>query len=156
MPNAKPKDMHSPRDAAEFDEASYEIDFAGICDGAPDATLPARLFPGTPAPTYRQASLALLRTLNQSLTFFSEHGYSRSKTLWGVAFALGHPLTAGMSMLEAARHLGCTKAAISKIACEFLAETGLPPSPALKIEKAKSTYRKTNGNRKHGNSKQHN
>jgi hypothetical protein len=73
-----------------------------------------------------------------------------------VAFALGHPLTAGMSMLEAARHLGCTKAAISKIACDFLAETGLPPSSALKSEEAKTTYKQTNGNRKHGNSKQHN
>ena len=86
--------------------------------------------------------------LNQSITFLAIHGYSKSKTLWGVAFALGHPLTAGMSMLEAGRMLGCTKQAISKIAMDFLEHTGLPPSSALKSEEAKSTYKLTNGNRK--------
>lgn len=141
--------LHTPRDAAEFDEASYEIDFAAMCDGEPDGTLGHRLFPSEPTMAcYREASVRLMGTLNRFITFFADHGYSKSKTLWGVAYALGHPLTAGMSMLEAARYLGCTKAAISKVACDFLAETGLPPSPALKSEQAKETYKQTNGNRK--------
>jgi hypothetical protein len=141
--------LHEPRDAAEFDEASYEIDFAAICDGEADSTLGNRLFPSEPPlSAYREASERLMGTLNRFITFFADHGYSRSKTLWGVAYALGHPLTAGMSMLEAARYLGCTKQAISKIACDFLAETGLPPSPALKSEEAKETYKQTNGNRR--------
>jgi hypothetical protein len=144
--------LHTPRDAAEFDEASYEIDFAGFCDGEADATLGNRLFPTEPAMAcYREASVRLMGTLNRFVTFFADHGYSRSKTLWGVAYALGHPLTAGMSMLEAARYLGCTKAAISKVACDFLAETGLPPSPALKSEEAKERYKQTNGNRRTAN-----
>ena len=141
--------LHEPRDAAEFDESSYEVDFAGHCDGEADSTLGNRLFPSEPSMAcYREASVRLMGTLNRFITFFADHGYSRSKTLWGVAYALGHPLTAGMSMLEAARYLGCTKAAISKVACDFLAETGLPPSPALKSEEAKERYKQTNGNRR--------
>ena len=141
--------LHEPRDAAEFDESSYEVDFAGHCDGEADATRGVRLLPSEPIETsYRAASVRLMGVLNRFVTFFADHGYSRSKTLWGVAYALGHPLTAGMSMLEAARYLGCTKAAISKVACDFLAETGLPPSPALKSEEAKERYKQTNGNRR--------
>jgi hypothetical protein len=56
---------------------------------------------------------------NRLLTFFAANGYSRSKTLWGVGFALGHPMTAGHSMREVAHYLGCTKQAISKIACFY-------------------------------------
>jgi len=140
--------MFDPRDAAEYHEASYEIDFAAICD-EPDGLSDHRLFPTEPiaSESYRQASERLMRTLNLFITFLADHGYSKSKTLWGMAFALGHPLTAGMSMLEAARYLGCTKQAVSKVACDFLAATGLPPSPALKSEEAKETYRITNGNR---------
>jgi hypothetical protein len=96
---------------------------------------------------YREASEKLLVVLNKTISFLAEHGYSRSKTLWGVAFALGHPLTAGMSMLEAGRELGCTKQAISKIAMDFLDTTGLPPSTSLKSEEARNTYRKTNTNK---------
>jgi hypothetical protein len=134
--------MHDPRDAADFDEASYEVDYAGYCDRE------HRLFPDEPVREYRRATEALIRTLNIFVTFFVDHGYSRSKTLWGVAFALGHPITAGRSMLSVARELGCTKQAVSKVACDFLTETGLPPSPALKSEEAKETYRQTNGNRR--------
>lgn len=135
--------MNESRDPAEYDEASYEVDFVSICDA--DATSGVRLFP---TEAYREASERMMGTLNTFITFLSEHGYGKSKTLWGIAYALGHPLTAGMSMLEAARYLGCTKQAISKIACDFLSETGLPPSSALKSEEAKSTYKITNGNRK--------
>ena len=141
--------MHDPRDPAEYDEASYSVDYAGYCDAAESREMGAvRLFPTEPLSTpYRQASERLMVVLHDILTFFSNHGYERSKTLWGVAYALGHPLTAGQSMRDAARRLGCTKQAISKIACEFLETTGLPPSPALKSEQAKITYRRTNGNR---------
>jgi len=139
--------MNEPRDPAEYDEASYEVDFAALCDAG--STLGHRLFPTEPLMSaYREASERMMGTLNTFITFLSEHGYGKSKTLWGIAYALGHPLTAGMSMLEAARYLGCTKQAISKIACDFLTETGLPPSSALKSEEAKSTYKLTNGNRK--------
>jgi hypothetical protein len=103
---------------------------------------------------YREASEKLLVVLNKTISFLAEHGYSRSKTLWGVAFALGHPLTAGMSMLEAGRELGCTKQAISKIAMDFLDTTGLPPSTSLKSEEARNTYRKTNTN-KYGHKRNH-
>lgn len=130
--------MHESRDPAEYDEASYEVDFADFCDGQPESTVSS----------YREASEKMMRTLNTFISFLAEHGHSRSKTLWGIAYALGHPMTAGMSMLEAARALGCTKQAISKIACNFLADTGLPPSSALKSEEAKQTYKITNGNRK--------
>jgi hypothetical protein len=132
--------MNDFRDPSEYDEASYTQDFFFDEDKS-----------GTEASgktSYREASEKLIGVLNKSLTFLSDHGYSRSKTLWGVAFALGHPLTAGMSMLEAGRMLGCTKQAISKIAMDFLHETGLPPSAALKSEEAKTTYKITNGNRK--------
>jgi len=144
--------MHEPRDAANYDEASYEVDFAGYCDDEHDPKSGGALFPSEPTlACYREASVRLMGTLNRFITFFADHGYSKSKTLWGVAYALGHPLTAGMSMLEAARYLGCTKAAISKVACDFLAETGLPPSPALKSEEARDIYKKTNGNRRKSN-----
>ena len=135
------------RDPAEFAEASYESDFD--FDANP-IDYDHRLFPtqslsgGGP---YREASIKMMGVMNQMLTFLADHGYSRSKTLWGVAYAVGHPLTAGMSMTEAGRYLGCTKAAISKIAVDFLETTGLPPSPALKSEEAKTTYKKTNGKR---------
>lgn len=138
-----------PRDPSEYNEASYEIDFAAHCDFVEPLSDGVRLFPSEePLNAYRAASERLMGTLNRFITFLADHGYGKSKTLWGMAYALGHPLTAGMSMLEAARMLGCTKQAISKIACDFLAETGLPPSPALKSEEAKETYKKTNGNRR--------
>jgi len=130
--------MQDERDAAEFDEASYEVDFAAFCDGTPTAE---------PITNHRRAAERMMHTLNHFLTFFAEHGYWRSRTLWGVAFALGHPMTAGRSMLEVARDLGCTKQAISKVATNYLNETGLPPSAALKTDQAKKTYKKTNGNR---------
>jgi hypothetical protein len=130
--------MQAPRDAAEYNESSYTIDFAAHCDGEED----------NPITAYRQASVRLMRTLNTFVSFLHDHGYSGSKTLWGVAYAIGHPMTAGMSILQAARMLGCTKQAISKVACDFLEETGLPPSPSLKTEEAKRTYKKTNGNRR--------
>jgi hypothetical protein len=128
------------RDASQYDEASYTPDFFFDEEGGSNE--------GNGKTSYREASEKLIEVLNQSITFLAIHGYSKSKTLWGVAFALGHPLTAGMSMLEAGRMLGCTKQAISKIAMDFLAHTGLPPSSALKSEEAKSTYKLTNGNRK--------
>lgn len=141
--------LHEPRDAANYDEASYEIDFAALCDENRLSGGGVRLFPSEePLASYRAASVRLMGTLNRFISFLADHGYGKSKTLWGMAYALGHPLTAGMSMLEAARYLGCTKAAISKVACDFLAETGLPPSPALKSEEAKERYKQTNGNRK--------
>ena len=126
------------RDAAEYVEASYVVDFSAHCDGDGRAT----------ASAYREASERLMRTLNTFITFFYDHGYSTSKTLWGVAYATGHPLTAGMTVLQAARMLGCTKQAISKVACDFLETTGLPPSPSMKTEEARKTYKKTNGNRR--------
>jgi hypothetical protein len=143
--------MHDQtRDAAEYDEASYTPDFFSFDDPYdtsenffedPGAVRGVRIT------AYREASEKLLVVLNKTISFLAEHGYSRSKTLWGVAFALGHPLTAGMSMLEAGRELGCTKQAISKIAMDFLDTTGLPPSTSLKSEEARNTYRKTNTNK---------
>ena len=138
--------MHDQRDAAEYDEASYTPDFYSFDD--PTAGHAFRMT------AYREASEKLLVVLNKTISFLAEHGYSRSKTLWGVAFALGHPLTAGMSMLEAGRELGCTKQAISKIAMDFLDTTGLPPSTSLKSEEARNTYRKTNTN-KYGTKRNH-
>jgi hypothetical protein len=143
--------MHDlTRDAAEYDESSYTPDFFSFDDPYdtsenffedPGAVRGVRIT------AYREASEKLLVVLNKTISFLAEHGYSRSKTLWGVAFALGHPLTAGMSMLEAGRELGCTKQAISKIAMDFLDTTGLPPSTSLKSEEARNTYRKTNTNK---------
>jgi len=139
--------MHDQaRDAAEYDEASYMPDFYSFDD--PTAGHAFRMT------AYREASEKLLVVLNKTISFMAEHGYSRSKTLWAVAFALGHPLTAGMSMLEAGRELGCTKQAISKIAMDFLDTTGLPPSTSLKSEEARNTYRKTNTN-KYGTKRNH-
>jgi hypothetical protein len=123
--------MHDQRDAAEYDEASYMPDFYSFDD--PTAGHAFRMT------AYREASEKLLVVLNKTISFMAEHGYSRSKTLWA--------LTAGMSMLEAGRELGCTKQAISKIAMDFLDTTGLPPSTSLKSEEARNTYRKTNTNK---------
>jgi hypothetical protein len=133
--------MNDFRDPSEYAEASYTPNFFFDEEGGD-------LESGLAKTTYREASEKLIEVLNQSITFLAMHGYSKSKTLWGVAFALGHPLTAGMSMLEAGRMLGCTKQAISKISMDFLAHTGLPPSSSLKSEEAKTTYKITNGNRK--------
>ena len=150
--------MHDQtRGPAEYDEASYTPDFFSFDDPYdtsenffedPGAVRGVRIT------AYREASEKLLVVLNKTISFLAEHGYSRSKTLWGVAFALGHPLTAGMSMLEAGRELGCTKQAISKIAMDFLDTTGLPPSTSLKSEEARNTYRKTNTN-KYGTKRNH-
>ena len=137
--------MRELRDASEYHEASYEVDFAAICDSG------QKLSELKNSSDYREASELLLVTLNKIITFFFCHGYSKSKTLWGVAYALGHPVTAGMSMLEAARTIGCTKQAISKMATDFLADTNLPPAPSLKSETAKKTYKRTNGNRRTSN-----
>ena len=131
--------MLENRDASEYSEASYIPDFYTFDD--PSAEHEFRMT------AYREAAERLMVVLNEMVTFFAVHGYANSKTLWGVAFALGHPITAGQSMLEAARALGCTKQAISKIAIDFLDVTGLPPSNSLKSEEARNTYKKTNTNK---------
>lgn len=130
------------RDAAEYNEASYEFDFAAHCDRC------EREAQIRDCSDYREACESFLRTLNDSLSFIADHGYHKSTTLWGIAYALGHPMIAGKSMLETARDCGCTKAAISKISCDYLRQMKLPPSPALKSEAAKEKYKQTNGHRK--------
>ncbi len=146
--------MHEPRDAANYDEASYEVDFAGYCDADVEDYL-SDICQGkhqsvdSNSVSYREASERMIHVLNKFITFIVEKkGFTANATIFGIGYALGHPLTAGRTMLETARILGCTKQAISKVACEFLAYTGLPPSPALKSEEAKSTYKITNGNRR--------
>jgi hypothetical protein len=134
------------RDAAEYDEASYEVDYAGFCDEPCNAAV--RLFPTEePMASYRDASLKMLVKINDLVSFLHARSQRPTPLLWGVAFALGHPCTAGLTMLDVARQIGCTKQAISKIAIDLIDELGLPPSPSLKTEFARQTYKKTNGNR---------
>ena len=135
------------RDPAEYDEASYEVDFAAHCDSREIGA--TRLFPTEPlSHPYREASERLMRVLNSSIQFLLDHGCGQKTALWAVGFALGHPFVAGRSMRDVARQLGCTKQAISKLAVEFLDVTGLPPSVALKSEDARKIYSRTNGRRK--------
>jgi hypothetical protein len=90
----------------------------------------------------------MLGLLNNIVTFLFNHGYHKSPQLYGIAFAIGHPITIAQNMLDVARKTNVTKAAISKIAMDFLQATGLPPSAALKTELAKNIYKKTNGNKR--------
>lgn len=145
--------MNESRDPAEYDEASYEVDFASLCDDEQAEKYLSEICSGAHQPSdsksgsYREASERMIHVLNKFITFIVlKENYKANATIHGIGYALGHPITAGKTMLETARELGCTKQAISKVACDFLAYTGLPPSPALKSEEAKKTYKITNGN----------
>ena len=135
--------MSEMRDSSDYSEASYEYDFASFDDPKDLAFILANSHP------YREASEYMLGLLNNIVTFLFNHGYHKSPQLYGIAFATGHPIIIAQNMLDVARKTNVTKAAISKIAMDFLKETGLPPSAALKTELAKSTYKKTNGNKKY-------
>ena len=50
--------MQDERDAAEFDEASYSVDFAAHCDGTPTSE---------PVTSHRRAAESLMHTLNHFL-----------------------------------------------------------------------------------------
>jgi hypothetical protein len=134
--------MEQGRDASEYSESSYEQDFTSFDDPKDLAFILAN------SHQYREASEYMLGLLNNIVTFLFNHGYHKSPQLYGIAFAIGHPIIIASNMLDVARKLNVTKAAISKIAMAFLQETGLPPSAALKTEMAKNTYKKTNGNKK--------
>ena len=140
--------MNDFRDPSEWNEASYEQDFSSF-DDSNDLS-----FILQNSHQYREASECMLGLLNNIITFLFNHGYHKSPTLYGIAFAIGHPLTISENMLDVARRVNVTKAAISKIAMDFLQQTGLPPSAALKTELAKNTYKKTNGNKKYTSAKQ--
>jgi hypothetical protein len=133
--------MQEQKDPSEYAEASYEHDFLSFDDPKDLAYILAN------SSQYREASERMLGLLNNIVTFLFNHGYHKSPQLYGIAFAIGHPIIVASNMLEVARKLNVTKAAISKIAMAFLQETGLPPSSALKTELAKNTYKKTNGNK---------
>ena len=131
--------MNDDRTADEYTELSYTPDFLSFDEPELEAFKQSA--------TYQEAAKILMRSLNRMVSFIHDRGYSKSPTLWGVIFALGHPLTAGRSMTDVARELQCTKACISKIATDFIDGTGLPPSHAMKSEEARNTYRKTNTNK---------
>jgi len=134
--------MSEMRDSSDYSEASYEHDFASFDDPKDLAFILAN------SHQYREASEYMLRLLNNIVTFLFNHGYHKSPQLYGIAFAIGHPITIAQNMLDVARKTNVTKAAISKIAMDFLQATGLPPSAALKTELAKNIYKKTNGNKR--------
>lgn len=134
--------MESRRDSSDYSEASYEQDFASFDDPKDLAFILAN------SHQYREASEYMLGLLNNIVTFLFNHGYHKSPQLYGIAFAIGHPITIAQNMLDVARKTNVTKAAISKIAMDFLQATGLPPSAALKTELAKNIYKKTNGNKR--------
>jgi hypothetical protein len=134
--------MEPRRDSSDYSEASYEQDFASFDDPKDLAFILAN------SHQYREASEYMLGLLNNIVTFLFNHGYHKSPQLYGIAFAIGHPITIAQNMLDVARKTNVTKAAISKIAMDFLQATGLPPSAALKTELAKNIYKKTNGNKR--------
>lgn len=134
--------MEPRRDSSDYLEASYEQDFASFDDPKDLAFILAN------SHQYREASEYMLGLLNNIVTFLFNHGYHKSPQLYGIAFAIGHPITIAQNMLDVARKTNVTKAAISKIAMDFLQATGLPPSAALKTELAKNIYKKTNGNKR--------
>jgi hypothetical protein len=134
--------MENQRDPSQWNEASYEQDFYSFDD---PKDFPLLL---SESNQYREASEHMLGIINKVVQFLFNHGYHKSPTLYGIAFAIGHPIIIATTMLEAARKTNVTKAAISKVAMDFLEQTGLPPSTALKTEMAKQTYKNTNGNRK--------
>ena len=130
------------RDSSDYSEASYEQDFSSFDDPKDLAFILAN------SNQYREASEYMLGLLNNIVTFLFNHGYHKSPQLYGIAFAIGHPITIAQNMLDVARKTNVTKAAISKIAMDFLQATGLPPSAALKTELAKNIYKKTNGHKR--------
>jgi len=134
--------MELRRDSSDYTEASYEQDFASFDDPKDLAFILEN------SHQYREASEYMLGLLNNIVTFLFNHGYHKSPQLYGIAFAIGHPITIAQNMLDVARKTNVTKAAISKIAMDFLQATGLPPSAALKTELAKNIYKKTNGNKR--------
>ena len=53
------------------------------------------------------------------ITYLLDNGYGKSKTLWGVCYALKHPAVAGMPIIEAARYLGCTRQSLHSHILKF-------------------------------------
>ena len=130
--------MNDNRQASDYVEASYTPNFWDF--DQPESSLIQN------SVSYHEACSHLLVSLKSMITFMHDRGYSKSPTLWGIIFAIGHPLTAGKSMIDIAREIRCTKACLSKIATEFIDATGLPPSQAMKSEEARNTYKQTNRN----------
>jgi hypothetical protein len=62
-------------------------------------------------------------------------------TFWGLCHGLGLAIVDGITLIERADQLGCTRQAISKVATNFLAGQGLPPSFNGKSEDSRQTYR---------------
>ena len=58
------------------------------------------------------------------ISYLYDNGYHKSKTLWGVAYAVKHPLACGISVTEAARHLGCTRQSLHSYIRKFEKVTG--------------------------------
>ena len=48
------------------------------------------------------------------IDYLHANGYHMSRTLWGVAFAVDHPLTGGSTVRGMAKHLGCSHESIYK------------------------------------------
>jgi AraC-like DNA-binding protein len=64
-----------------------------------------------------------------------------------MGIATGLLMRQGQSMRDISKKYGCTPAAISKRAREFIEETGLTPSAAMKTEESCHTYSLTNKSR---------
>jgi hypothetical protein len=60
---------------------------------------------------------------------------------YGIAFALGLTCVDYLTMTEAAKRCGCSRALISRIAVNFCELNGLPPSHHMKQNGASTSYR---------------
>ena len=77
---------------------------------------------------FRERALEMIRIMSLAL-YHVINSRTPNVTAFGVAYALGLTSVLGNErMAQRARKLGVHKAAISRAASKFLAESGLPPS----------------------------
>ena len=82
--------------------------------------------PDTPN-EYREASLRYLHVMSSALDYITSNS-SPHITAWAVAYALGMPCAAGMSLTDRSAQLGCSVTALSKAARNFCSEVGIDSS----------------------------
>ena len=87
---------------------------------------------------FRERALEMIRIMSLAL-YHVINSRTPNVTAFGVAYALGLTSVLGNErMAQRARKLGVHKAAISRAASKFLAESGLPPSLMMQTPRKKT------------------
>ena len=115
-------------DMADSPAASYTPDIAAMVDHEPDEAAPANDM-GDATRILRHLVADIVADDNTRLTIEC------------LAIALGLRVYAGDSMTEVANRHGITRAAVSKRCVDITTRLNLPPSRAMRSEKARKTYR---------------